>query len=60
MPTRLQFFHNWRPSWISQNAQGWQVHTHLKTSTWTHKINNQKRKKTLSEIANLNPSSARL
>jgi len=45
MPTRLWFFHNWRPSWISQNAQEWQVHTHLKTSTWTLKINNQKRKK---------------
>jgi len=39
MPTRLRFFHNWRPSWISQNAQRWQVHTHLKTSTWTIKIN---------------------
>jgi len=35
MPTRLLFFHNWRSSWISQNAQGWQIYTHLETFFWT-------------------------
>jgi len=43
--TRLRFFHNWWPFWISRNAQGWQVHTHLETFTWTLKINYQERKK---------------
>ena len=44
---------SWTLSWIFKVAQGWQVHTHLDIIRYTPRVNNQQRKKTLSEMLGL-------
>ena len=38
------------PSWISQNAQGWEFHTHLDLIIYNSESNNQQRKKVYQRI----------